>query len=373
VLKKKCWEAAKLTKIVVLYDTWSKADARQIWEEMLKASLGPDYPKHEIIYLENRAGAFKWSTEVKENVKEAFGDPDYIKREIKGAGIVLSGFAPMTASVMDSDPALKVIGIARGGPVNVDVGAATARKIMVVGTIGRNAESVADHTLGFILSESRQIARHSMALKTCSYFEQSGKIGRGRYLDSYDFQELGGKTLGLIGFGEVGKRVAKRARAFGMSVQVFDPYITAKALTKEDCSKTELEPLLRTSDFVSIHAKLTPETTHMLNAGRLAMMKPSAVIINTARGEIIDEKALYEALKSKKITSAALDVFEEDPVKQNNVLLTLENVTVTPHTAGRSPEVEKRGYQQVAEATAKYLRGDEIKRSQIANPKVLER
>ncbi len=130
-----------MTKIVVLYDTWSKADAKQIWEEMLKASLGPYYLKHEIIYLENRAGAFKWSTEVKENVKEAFGDPDYIKQNIKGAEIVLSGFAPMTASVMDSDPALKVIGIARGGPVNVDVAAATSRRVMVVGTVGRNAES----------------------------------------------------------------------------------------------------------------------------------------------------------------------------------------------------------------------------------------
>ncbi len=361
-----------MTRIVVLYDTWSKADAKQIWEEMLKKSLDKDYSKHEIVYLENRAGTFKWSTEVKENVKEAFGDPDFIMQKIRDAEIVLSGFAPMTASVMDSDPALKIIGIARGGPVNVDISAATLRKVMVVGTVGRNAESVADQTLGLILSESRQIARHSMALKTGSYFEQSSKMGRGKYLDSYDFQELSGKTLGLIGFGEVGRRVSKRAHAFGMSVQVFDPYITADALAKEDCLKVELDVLLRTSDFISIHAKLTPETNHMLNAERIAIMKPSSIIINTARGEIIDEKALYHALKEKKIASAALDVFEVDPVKPDNILLKLENVTATPHTAGRSPEVERRGYQQVAEATAKYLRGEEINRSQIANPKVLE-
>lgn len=371
--RRNLWEAAKMTKVVVLYDTWSKTDAKNIWEESLKASLGHDYSKHDIIYVENRTGLFKWSTEVRENVKEAFGDPEYIKKSIAGAELVLSGFAPMTASVMDSNPSLKVIGIARGGPVNVDVGAATARGVMVVGTVGRNAESVADQTLGFILSESRQIARHNHALKTGAYFTESQNIGRGKYLDRYDFQELGGKTLGLIGFGEVGRRVAKRARAFGMTVQVFDPYITAEALSVEDCRKVELEQLLRTSDFVSIHAKLTPETTHMLNSERLAKMKTSAIIVNTARGEIIDEKALYEALKSKKIASAALDVFEEDPVKPGNPLLTLENVTATPHTAGRSPEVERRGYQQVADATAKYLRGEAIKRSQIANPKVLER
>ena len=134
-----------------------------------------------------------------------------------------------------------------------------------------------------------------------------------------------------------------------------------------------MENLLRTSDFVSIHAKLTPETNHMLNAERLAIMKTSAVIVNTARGEIIDEKALHDALSERRIVSAALDVFEEDPVKQDNPLLRLENVTVTPHTAGRSPEVERRGYQQVAEATAKYLRGEEINRAQIVNPNVRER
>jgi len=361
-----------MAKIVLLYDSWSKSDAKQIWESMLKDSLGPDYTKHDIVYIENRAGAYKWSTDVKENVKEAFGDPGFIKESIRGAEVVLSGFAPMTASVMDSDPELKVIGIARGGPVNVDAAAATARGIMLVGTVGRNAISVADQTMGFILSESRHIARHNMALKTGTYFTDVERLGR-KYLGGYAFQELEGKTLGLIGFGEVGRRVSKRAHAFDMKVQVFDPYITAEALAKDDCAKTELESLLRTSDFISIHAKLTPETIHMLNAERIAMMKPSVTIINSARGEIIDEKALYEALKAKKIAGAALDVFEEDPVKPDNPLLKLDNVTVTPHTAGRSPEVERRGYQQVAEATAKYLRGEEIRRAQIANPKVLER
>jgi D-3-phosphoglycerate dehydrogenase len=134
-----------------------------------------------------------------------------------------------------------------------------------------------------------------------------------------------------------------------------------------------LDELLQKADFISIHAKLTPETTHMINEAKLALMKPTAVVINTARGEIIDEKALYDALKSRKIASAALDVFEEDPVKEGNPLLKLDNITVTPHTAGRSPEVERRGYYQVVEATARYLRGEEIRRNQLANPKVQEK
>ncbi len=359
-------------RIIVLFDSWSKADAKDLWEEMLRKSLGSDYFKHEIIYVENQAGAFNWSTELKDNVKEAFGDPDFIKGVIKDADIVLSGFAPMTASVMDADHKLKLIGIARGGPVNVDVKAATKKKILVVGTVGRNAESVADHTLGFILSESRNIARHNMAVKTGLYFEEAAKGNRGKYLDRNNFQELEGKTLGLIGFGEVGQRVAKRAKAFGMTVIVYDPYISETALKTEGCLKIELAELLKLSDFVSIHAKLTQDSTHMINDKRLALMKPSAVIINTARGEIIDEKALFQALKTGKLASAALDVFEEDPIQSENPLINLDNVTVTPHTAGRSPEVERRGYQQVVEAVSHYLRGEEMRHSQLANPAVLE-
>ena len=362
-----------MARIVVLYDKWSKSDAMDIWVEMLREHLGLDYVKHEIVYFENHAGALKWSTDVMENVKEAYGDPEFIKKMIKDAEVVLSGFAPMTASVMDSAPHLKVIGIARGGPVNVDVKAATDRMILVVGTVGRNAESVADQTLGFILSESRHIARQNMHIKTGTYFEESMKNGRGSYLNRFEFSELGGKTLGLIGYGEVGKRVAKRAHAFGMTVIVYDPYVSTEAFKSEGCIKEELDKLLKTADFISIHAKLTPDTTHMINEAKLALMKPTAVIINTARGEIIDEKALYDALKSKRIASAALDVFEEDPVKEDNPLLKLDNITVTPHTAGRSPEVERRGYYQVVEAIARYLRGEEIRRNQLANPKVQEK
>ena len=362
-----------MARIVVFYDAWSKSEAKKIWEDVLQDSLGLDYTKHDISFLENRAGSFKWSTEVRENIKEAYGDPEYIKCSIKGADIILSGFTPMTASVMNSNPKLKVIGIARGGPVNVDLKAATERKILVIGTVGRNAESVADQTLGFILTESRNIARHSMALKTGKYFEEADKIGRGNYLNRFEFSELLGKTLGLIGYGEVGRRVSKRAHSFGMRIIVYDPYVSEEAFRAEGCEKVELMELLQKSDFVSIHAKLTPETTHLINAERLAFMKPTSVLVNTARGEIIDEKALYQALKKRRIASAALDVFEDDPVQANNLLLQLENVTATPHTAGRSPEVERRGYQQVAEATARYLRGEEIIHSQIANLKVLER
>lgn len=183
--------------------------------------------------------------------------------------------------------------------------------------------------------------------------------------------ELNGKTLGLIGYGQVGARVAKRAHAFGMKVIVFDPYIDAAILESDGCDSVGLDYLFGKSDFISIHAKLTPETRHMINDETLAKMKRTAVVINTARGSIIDEEALYRALTSGVIASAAMDVFEEDPIKQDNPLIQLGNVTITPHSAGRSPDTEMRGYRQVALQVAAYLRGEEINPMYVSNKAVL--
>ena len=167
--------------------------------------------------------------------------------------------------------------------------------------------------------------------------------------------ELNGKTLGLIGYGQVGMRVANRAHSFGMEVIVYDPYIPDVLLEKDGCMSVKLEKVLTKSDFVSIHAKLTSETRHMINADTLGKMKSTAVLINTARGEIIDEKALYNALKNKVIQAAALDVVEEDPIKPDNPLIELDNCTLTPHTAGRSPDTEMRGYRQVVDLVGNLL------------------
>ena len=183
--------------------------------------------------------------------------------------------------------------------------------------------------------------------------------------------ELNGKTLGLIGYGQVGTRVAKRAHAFGMNVIVFDPYIDASILEGEGCISVELDNLLEDSDFISIHAKLTPETRHMINDETLAKMKKTAVLINTARGSIIDEDALFKALTNGVIASPAMDVFEEDPIKQRNPLIQLDNVTITPHSAGRSPDTEMRGYRQVALQVAAYLKNEEINPMYVSNKAVL--
>ena len=348
-----------------------RADAEEMWRTSFREALGEDEDKYEFVYQENSAGSYKWSTEVVDNVKEAYGSPEAIKAAISGCDVVVSGYAPFTKEIMDASPGLKIIGISRGGPVNVDQRSATEKGIIVLKAVGRNAESVADQTLGYILCEMRHIARNNMELKTGSYFEKLGSVGRSSYLETFEWMEANGKTLGLIGYGQVGSRVAKRARAFDMKVIVYDPYIDQQVLIDEECTPTDLDNLLRVSDFISIHAGLSPDTLHMINADAFSKMKKTAVLVNSARGSIVDEKALYDALKNGVIASAALDVVEEDPIKKDNPLLSLENITLTPHTAGRSPDTEMRGYRQVAQQVAKYLCGEKIQPMYVANKAVL--
>ena len=350
-----------------------RADAEEMWRTAFDEAMGKELSDHTVVYIENAAGSYKWSTEVIDNVKEAYGNPEMIKEAIKGCDVAVSGYAPFTREIMDASGKLKVVGISRGGPVNVDQGSATEKGIMVLKAVGRNAESVADQTLGYILCEMRHIARNNKEIKSGEYFNKLGDVGRSNYLGSFEWMEANGKTLGLIGYGQVGSRVAKRARAFDMKVIVHDPYIDPNILQDEGCEPVDFDTLLRTSDFISIHAGLSPETSHMVNAETFAKMKKTAVLINSARGSIVDEQALYDALKNGVIASAALDVVEEDPIKPDNPLISLENITLTPHTAGRSPDTEMRGYRQVAEQVAKYLRGEKIHPMYVANKTVLNK
>jgi D-3-phosphoglycerate dehydrogenase len=360
-----------LAKILVLYDKWMRANAEDMWRSAFREALGEKIGEHEFIYCNNVEGPIKWSSEKIKNVKEAYGNPDEIIKLIKGCTIAVSGYAPFTSDTMDASEDLKIIGISRGGPVNVDKKAATDRRIIVLRTVGRNAESVADQAMGFILSELRHIARHNKEIKTGEYFKKIKESSRSDYLDSFNWMEANGKTLGLIGYGQVGSRVARRAKAFDMRVIVFDPYIEDGILEADMCKLVDLDSLLRESDFVSVHAALSSETYHMIDAKALSKMKPTSVLINTARGSIIDEEALFHALKRGMIKSAALDVFEDDPLKPDNPLISLDNTTLTPHTAGRSPDTEMRGYRQIAKQVTRFLKNRSLQPIYIYNQEVM--
>ncbi|MEE9602770.1 MAG: 2-hydroxyacid dehydrogenase, partial [Thermoguttaceae bacterium] len=254
---------------------------------------------------------------------EAVTLPPELSKDVEQFDIISVQFAPLCRSFLEAAKNLKVIGLLRSGAENIDVPYATSRGISVLNTPGRNARAVAECTMGMILAEIRNLARSHHHLN-CGQWRRS-------FANSEDIPELYGKTVGLVGYGAVGRLMAGYLEAFGSRIVAYDPYCT------DDPAPAELVPLdelLGQSDVVSIHARLTEETEHLIGREQLALMKPSAVLVNTARSGLIDEEALIEALSQRRIMGAALDVFDTEPLPPDHPLVKLDNVTITPHLAG---------------------------------------
>ncbi|AEF96185.1 phosphoglycerate dehydrogenase [Methanotorris igneus] len=259
--------------------------------------------------------------------------------------VVRSG-TKVTREVIENAEKLKVIGRAGVGVDNIDLDAATEKGIIVVNAPDASSISVAELTMGLMLAAARNIPQATASLK------------RGEW-DRKSFKgiELYGKTLGIVGLGRIGQQVAKRAQAFGMNIIAYDPYIPEEVANSLGIKLVDLNTLCKESDFITLHVPLTPKTKHMIGKEQINLMKKNAIIVNCARGGLIDEKALYEALKEKKIRAAALDVFEEEPPK-DNPLLTLDNVIGTPHQGASTEEAQKSAGTIVAEQIKKVLKGE---------------
>jgi D-3-phosphoglycerate dehydrogenase len=282
------------------------------------------------------------------------GSLNEISRALEGKQGLLVDFAPVPAELMKN---VKLIGICRANTSNVELKEATARRIPVIAIAGRNASAVAEFTLGLMLAESRHIARSH-----CNLIH-------GKWLKAYgdDPNELGGKTVGIIGFGSIGRAVAKKLAGFDCRILYHDPFVSDEA---DGMERVPLERLLKESDFVTIHVRLTPETRHLIGREQIDLMKPSAYLVNTARSEIIDQEALIEALASSRIRGAALDVFVDEPLPAASPLLKLSNVTLTPHMAGATQESLARSPLLLVQNVLKYLGGDHD--CNIQNKSVLE-
>ena len=282
-------------------------------------------------------------------------------REIRGVdGLVPLLTDPIDGAVMDAaGPQLKVIANYAGGFNNIDVAAATARKIPVTNTPGVLTETTADLAWTLLMAVARRIVESDR-------FTRAGKFkGWGPMM--FLGHDVYGKTLGIVGFGRIGQAAARRAAGFGMKILAFDPRPDGSAADQLGAHLVDLPTLLRESDFITLHTLLTPETTHLIGETQLRSMKPTAIIVNTSRGPVIDENALVKALKSGWIGGAGLDVYEHEP-KLAAGLNKQWNAVVVPHIA--SATIETRG--KMAEiAAANLISALEGKRPpNIVNPEI---
>jgi len=292
----------------------------------------------------------------------AAGDPELLTRQILDhapEGLIVR--AGKVTSEAVAVPSLRVISKHGIGVENIDVEAATGRGIPVFFTPGANARTVAEHALALIFALARGIPQENARVR-------AGKWDKGAYTGL----ELAGKTLGIVGFGRIGGGLARLAAALDMKVLAYDPYAADSGPGAAVTMVGDLRELLSTSDFVSLHCPLRHENRGMLGAEEFALMRPQAYLVNTARGGLVDEKALVDALRTGSIAGAALDTFAEEPPDPGNPLLSMENVIVTPHVAGSSPRSLAAMGAMAAENVLSVLEGTGVDASRLVNPEVMK-
>jgi D-3-phosphoglycerate dehydrogenase len=262
-------------------------------------------------------------------------------------GLIVRSETKVTAEVIRAATNLKVVARAGVGVDNVDVPAATERGIIVVNTPTGNTIAACEQAFALMMATARKLGQANISMK-------GGKWERKQFMGV----ELAGKTLGIIGLGRIGTELAKRAAAFGMSPVAYDPFVLPAYAEKQGIELATLDEIYSRADFITVHSPLLPETYHMISTAAFEKMKPGVRIINAARGGIIDEDALYEALKSGKVAAAGLDVFEQEPVASDSPLVRLENVIATPHLGASTEEAQVKVAIDAAESVVAALNGE---------------
>lgn len=275
---------------------------------------------------------------------------------LKGVSASLAGSEPYTRRVMEANPTLRVIARAGVGYDGVDVAAATDHGVAVAIAPGTNQDAVAEHTFALLLAIVKNLPSQHLAVKAGQWPRQAN-------------QPLRGQTLGIAGLGRIGKAVAVRGEAFGMKLIAYEPFPDRAFAAQHGVRLVSLDDLLAQSDFLSLHLPLTMESKYLINRQTLAQMKPTAYLVNTARGGLVCEADLVEALRSKRIAGAALDVFEEEPPAPRHPLFSFDNVIVTPHAAGVDTQSRDDMALSAAQAIVS-LRNGEWPAEKIVNPDV---
>jgi D-3-phosphoglycerate dehydrogenase / 2-oxoglutarate reductase len=300
--------------------------APNLFSESLKQNFGDDIE----FTVQKMPPGPMISGEHGDAIREYSGNEDQVIEWAKDADALLIHIAPVSRHVIEALPNLKFIGVGRGGPVNVDLAAAAERNIVIANAPGRNAGAVAEFTVGAIINTSREIAMGTMEMK-------ANEWSRVHYHYENTGLELSEMTIGLIGYAHIGRIVGRLLSAFGAKVIFFDPYQDETEEDKKlDITKVDLDELCRSSDTVSLHTRLTDETTNMCDDQFFSKLKPNCILVNTARGELVDQNALLEHLNSGSVGAAFLDTFNPEPPQSDDPLIHHPKVFTTPHIAGAS-------------------------------------
>lgn len=284
---------------------------------------------------------------------------DELRTLLAGVSATIAGSEPYTAELFAQHPQLKVVARVGVGFDSVDTAAATQAGVAVCTAPGTNQESVAEHVFSLMLGYTRHLVTRATAIRAGGW-------------PRHFSLPLRGQTLGLAGMGRIGKAVATRAVAFGMKVLIYDPMPDMKFAAAHGIRAVTFEELLASSDFLSLHLPLMPSTRHVMNADAFALMKPTAVLVNTSRGGLVDESALVAALREERLAGAVLDVMEQEPPPPDHPLFGFENVILTPHAAGVDVKSIGDMARSAAEAIASLWKG-EWPEEKVVNPDVKSR
>ncbi|MGE1063027.1 hydroxyacid dehydrogenase [Megasphaera paucivorans] len=289
------------------------------------------------------------------------GEPEDMLPELKDADGVIIRIGHIDKATMEQCPNLKVIARPGVGVDNVDVKGATELGIPVVIAPGANTRSVAEHSMAMMFACAKDMLHSDIEMRKGNFAVRS----------AYKAYELFGKTLGLVGYGHIGSVFAEMATGIGMKVLVYDPFINEEVVENQGYGyRADVHDIIKESDVISVHTPLTPETRGMIGEAELKMMKPTAIVINCARGGIVDEAALDKALTENWIHSAGLDVVEHEPIDPNDPLFKHENIIVSPHMAGQTQEAASGVATMAAEGAVAIVNGQ--KWDKVCNPKAYD-
>lgn len=277
---------------------------------------------------------------------DSFSFSDEYLRKLQSADILISFYSPVPSAAFEQGKTKTVI-ILRSGVENINLNRATAAGVRVINAPGRLAAPVAEFTIGLMISEMKNIARGHARLINHNWDT--------KFSNSKIIFNIKGRNIGIVGCGAVGRRVAKAMKAMEANVLVYDPYCSEESLREEGYEPATLEELCEKADVISVHYRLTEETEGMIGKKHFALMKKTAYLINTARAGLIDEEALIDALKEHRIAGAGLDVFHEEPLPDDSPLLTMDNVTLTPHLAGTCTDLMDLTFDVVLKCMRKYF------------------